>query len=133
MGQMASTSRKRLEEISGRMTIRIALLRDDIVELVENGDIRDRETQRRYKQLKIKLEGMIAKTTAFKIKLEDGREIVYRESPVWKVIAMPPRESSEEAGAESEPAAQQEVAVDPTSSQITISSIVASEASDLHL
>jgi len=134
---------KDFEEISGRMTIRIALLRDDIVELVENGDIRDRETQRRYKHVKSKLEGMISKTAALKVKLEGGRQIVYRDSPLWKLIAenkeILPEESSgveagiEEAGAESEPAAQQQATVDPTSSQFTMPSIVTFQASDLDL
>ncbi len=42
-------------------------------------------------------------------------------------------ERIEKAGAESDPAARQEVSVDVTSSQITISSIVNSQPSDLNL
>ncbi len=73
MSLMASTSRKR---------VRRDLWQNDDYYYASTwrnfpagraGVIRDRETQRRYKQLKSTLEDMVSKTASLKIKLEGGR------------------------------------------------------------
>lgn len=88
LGNAKAAAKRGFDEISGRLQIDLGILGDDVRSLLDNGDTRKEDTQRKYAKLRARLEDMISKTAVLKIKLEGGSDHVYRDGVhIWNVIA----------------------------------------------